>query len=309
MSSYHLLLPTLNVTGCNWESSHLTRSLPLTAMAGFVDYLMSFELADNAAEAGANLEGFAICLHGGQIYEGLSKNPLALCKGNGLSQARDDLLNPPLTPEVKGSVSLSLVVALELEDKSALNEWLKNRATAFLQTCRLAGGDIIGIGQPKVYIERSKLAQEIRRLPPGWFIGNGAELISNAPDPFAALLNAVAWFPVKDKEPQTTSAHPSPSRQRPYPGHWLYATCVGYQLLESPQPRRNRSHASSDADSATNHAYAEPVHSLAELVWARNLLRPQDDSTADDWLTENNLLWRWESDAPSRTVYLSTQAL
>ncbi|ABA59202.1 hypothetical protein Noc_2753 [Nitrosococcus oceani ATCC 19707] len=309
MSSYYLLLPTLHVTGCNWESSHLTRSLPLTAMAGFADYLVYFELADNAAEAGADLKGFAVCLHDGQIHEGLSKNPLALCKGNGLSQARDDLLNPPLLPEVKGSLSLSLVVALELEDKSALDEWLKNRATAFLQTRRLAGGDIIGIGQPKIYSKRSELAREMGRLPPGWFIGNGAEFISNAPDPFAALINATAWFPVEDKEPQTTSAHPSPSKRRQHPRHWLYATCVGYQLLESPQPRRNRSHGSSDTNSATNHAYAEPVHSLAELVWARKLLQPQDDSTTDNWLTENNLLWRWETDPPSRTVYLSTQAL
>ncbi|ADE14359.1 conserved hypothetical protein [Nitrosococcus halophilus Nc 4] len=309
MSLYYLLLPTLNVTGCNWESSHLTRSLPLTAIAGFADYLVSFELADNAADAGAGLEGFVVCLHDGQIHEGLSKNPLALCKGNGLSQTQDDLLNPPLIPEVKGSMSLSLVVALELENKSALDEWLKTRSTAFLQTRRLAGGDIIGIGQPKIYIKRSDLAREMGRLPPGWFISNGADLIAHEPDHFAALINAVAWFPAEDKESQNMSAQSSPFRRRQHPGHWLYATCVGYQLLESPQPRRNRSHASSDADSSTNHAYAEPVHSLAKLLWTRGVLRLQNDSTVDNWLTKNKLLWRWDTNAPSRTVYLSTKAL
>jgi CRISPR-associated protein Csy2 len=309
MSRYYLLLPTLKITGCNWESSHLTRSLPLTAVAGFADRLVYFELAEHAAGAAADLKGLAVCLHEGQIYEGLSKNPLALCKGNGSNPDQADLLNPPIIPEIKGHASLSLVVALKLENKSVLDEWLKTRATAFLQTSRLAGGDIIETGEPKVFSKCADLTNGIRRLPPGWFISNGADLIADESHPFAALIDAVAWFPVEDKEQQSTTSQNGIPRRRQYPGRWLYATCVGYQLLEPPQPRRNRSHDSLNPDSFAKHAYAELAHSLAELVWARRLLPPlQSESTSDDWLASNHLLWRWHSDAASRTVYLSTKA-
>lgn len=302
MSRYYLLLPALKITGCNWESSHFTRSLPLTAVAGFADRLVSFELAEHAADAAAGLEGFAVCLHEGQIHEGLSKNPLALCKGNGSSPDHTDLLNPPLIPELKARVSLSLVVALDLENKSVLDAWLETRVTAFLRTSRLAGGDIIEAGEPKVCADRAKLAQGIRRLPPSWFIADGADLIANESDPFAALIDAIAWFPVEDKEQQNTTGQKHPDHR------WLYATCVGYQLLEPPQSRRNRSHNSLNPDLSVKHAYAEPAHSLAKLVWARRVLPlPQNESTSDDWLMSNHLLWRWHTDAPSRTVYLSTK--
>jgi CRISPR-associated protein Csy2 len=310
MSRYYLLLPTLKMTGCNWESSHLTRSLPLTAVAGFADRLVYFELTEHAAGAAADLKGFAVCLHEGQIYEGLSKNPLALCKGNGSNPDQADLLNPPIIPEIKGHASLSLVVVLELENKSTLDEWLKTRATAFLQTSRLAGGDVTNIGEPKICANSAALAKEMQRLPPGWFIGDCADLIADEPDPFAVLINAVAWFPVEDKEQQSTTRQNGISRRRQHPDHrWLYATCVGYQLLEPPQSRRNRSHNSLNPDPPVKHAYAEPAHSLAKLVRARGLLQPllQGESTSDNWLTSNHLLWRWHSDASSRTIYLSTK--
>lgn len=308
MSRYYLLLPALKVTGCNWESSHLTRSLSLTAIAGFADRLAYFELAGYATDAAADLKGFAVCFHEGQIYKGLSKNPLALCKDNGSNPDKADLLNSPIIPELKGRVSLSLMVALDLENKSVLDEWLKTRAVAFLQTSRLAGGDIIETGKPKIFSGSTTLAKEMRHLPPGWFISDGADLIAGEPDPFMALINAVAWFPAEDKEQQNTTSQNGIPRRRQHPGRWLYATCVGYQLLEPPQPRRNRSHDSLDSASFVNHAYAEPAHSLAELVWARRVLSsPRSESISDDWLTSNHLLWRWHTDAASRTVYLSTK--
>jgi CRISPR-associated protein Csy2 len=309
MSRYYLLLPTLKIIDCNWESSYLTRSLPLTAIAGFADRLVYFEFAEHSTDAAADLKGFAVCLHEGQVYKGLSKNPLALCKGNGSNPDQADLLNPPLIPEIKGQVSLSLVIALEIENKSILDEWLKRRATAFLQTSRIAGGDIIEAGAPRIYAKSTELAQRIRRLPAGWFISDCADLIANESDPFAALIDAVAWFPVEDKEQQSTASQNGISRRRQHPDHpWLYATCVGYQLLEPPQPRRNRSHDSLNADPPVKHAYAEPAHSLAKLVSVRGLLQPlQSESTSDNWLTSNHLLWCWHSDAASRTIYLSTK--
>lgn len=311
MSRYYLLLPTLKIIDCNGESSHLTRSLPLTAVAGFTDRLVYFELAEHATDAAANLKGFAVCLHGRQVYEGLSKNPLALCKGNGSNPDQADLLNPPIIPEIKGQVSLSLVIALEIEDKSILDEWLKRRVIAFLHTSRIAGGDIIEAGAPRIYAKSTELAQKIRRLPLGWFISDSADLITDEPDRFSALINATARFPVEDKEQQSTASQNGITRKRQYPGRWLYVTCVGYQLLEPPQPRRNRSHDFLNADPPVKHAYAEPAHSLAKLVGSRGLLallQAQGDSSFDDnWLTSNQLLWCWHSDAASRTVYLSTK--
>lgn len=310
MSRYYLLLPALKVTDCNWESSHLTRSLSLTAIAGFVDRLVYFELADHAANGIVNLQGFAVCFHEGQIYKGLSKNPLALCKDNGSNPDKADLLNSPIIPELKGRASLSLVVALDLENKSVLDEWLKTRAMAFLQTSRLAGGDIIKAGKPKIFADSATLAKEMQHLLPGWFISDGADLIADEPDPFMALISAVAWFPAEDKEQQDAASQNGIFRRRQHPGRWLYATCVGYQLLEPPQPRRNRSHNSLDSASFVNHAYAEPAHSLAELVWTRRVLpSPWSESISDNWLTSNHLLWRWHTDAASRTVYLSTKYL
>lgn len=308
MSRYYLLLPALRMIDCNWESSHLTRSLSLTAVAGFSDRLVYFELAEHAAEVVPDLKGFAVCFHEGQVYKGLSKNPLSLCKGNGSSPDHDDLLNPPIVPELKGRMSLSLIVALDLENKPALDEWIKTRATEFLQTSRLAGGDIIKAGKPKIFANSTELAKEMQHLLPGWFISNSADLIAAEPNPFIALINAIAQFPAEDKEQQNTTSQNRIARKRQYPGRWLYATCVGYQLLESSQPRRNRSHDSLDSDPAVNHAYAEPAHSLAELVWAGGLLPPlRSEPASDNWLTSNNLLWHWHTDATSRTVYLSTK--
>ncbi|CAB1275391.1 type I-F CRISPR-associated protein Csy2 [Candidatus Nitrosacidococcus tergens] len=302
MDQYYLLLPMIKITNINWESSHLTCSLPLTAIAGFADCLVNFELVNHAPETNADLKGFAVCLHEGEIYDGLTKNPLALCKGNGNKPNEDDLINPPIIPELKGHATLSLVIKIEVENKSKMDDWIKERANQVLHVCRIAGGDIIQAGRAQIFDKKIELAKAMNKLPTGWFIKDRAELIAKEPDPFKALIDAVAWFS-SENTPDSTEKQ---LKQRRYPG-WLYATCVGYQLLEDPQDRLNRSHGVKDCD-PVNHAYAEPAHSLAELIWVRKLLplfSKETSNTDDNWL--QGLLWDWKTHRESKTVYLSAK--
>src|SRR5690606_30010918 len=105
-----------------------------------------------------------------------SRNPMAICKGNGNAPAPKDILNPPLIPEVKGRVCFSLFFKLENAPTGESWEVISEKVFHKLMQCRFAGGDIVSVGKgedkSQVYSleDEQKLAKIISRSGWGWFI-------------------------------------------------------------------------------------------------------------------------------------------
>ena len=133
----------------------------------------------------------------------------------------------------------------------------------------------------------------MRRIQPGWFVKDRSDIIMEAgEDKLRALLDAVFQFPGEEGK----------GYHRKYPG-WLFAACNGYQLLEEPHKRVGR------RDKGTLHAYAEPVHSIAELVHSSGLIRRWEKKEKNsEWMGKNKLLWWWSHHRSSRSVILQNQA-
>jgi CRISPR-associated protein Csy2 len=258
------------------------------------------ELGIDSESVELKMSGFTVCIHDYQMYRGISKNPMALCKGMGGKPADKDLLNPPIIPEIKGRVIFSLLLRITYEDIAPLKngDFLGEMENSILRM-RFAGGDIFTAEKTyfqdngrlvEFYNDEKKLFRRMLKLPAGWLIKDRSDLLhGSGDDKLQALLDAVALFPVDDV---------SKSYRRKYPG-WLYATCNGYQLLESPLERPGR------RDESLLHAYCEPVHSLAELVHAGKLFRRWSRKDSFSYgLCENRLLWNWQYDESARLLEL-----
>ena len=310
---YFQVIPCVRVSDCNMETSHLAVSFPLTAAAGFADqfcYLMQevLERELNKGEVSVRACGVAAYLHEFQVYKGKQKTPTALCKGNGGKPDEGDLLNPPLVEEVKGRLVVSIIIKLETDCRlRALDDEKARRLMdALHQTVfgmRFAGGDIMSIGR-RSFLSRQgdktsaksalplqvpdgeveQLSRIVRRLPPGWFVADRGDLIEAATDKLQALLEVAALSRTAD------------GRYERVQKGWKFVACTGYQLLENPIARDGRRLPE------LLHAYAEPVHSIADLVYGRRAIRTGDTT---DWLRSNRLLWEWKRDLSTRTTYLS----
>lgn len=298
MSSRYLLLRGLEVSDCNLETSHLTVSFPLTALAGFCEKLIDDvrgTFAPDRQHYLGTFRSFIVCVHSYQQYEGHTKNPLALCKGNGGSPNEADLLNPPIVTEIKGRVRFSVAVELQDAEPGFFDDAFETTLLDKLSTLRFAGGEIFLTQTGGRFRARRKsssiappggesLFDELARFERGWFIKDRSDLIVNEEDKLATLMDALSW----EREDE-----------RPVRRHsgWLWATCTGYQLLETPTRRLGQ------RSDAHLHAFAEPVHGLVELISSGALRRLGRDNSVNkiDWLRENGFCWKWE--VPSDRTY------
>jgi len=311
MNQGYLLIPEIEVSDCNLESSHLTVSFPLTATAGFVE-AMFLELKNQLDEElgygtgdQIDYDAFAVYLHQYQMYRGITKNPLALCKGSGGKPNDNKILDPPITPEIKGRVCFSLIIRVSYDDSHHISPVQEGLAD-ILPIMRFAGGDIFSWGGRSYTLNKrndlsgnsilcpffdtfKETVSALKRLPYGWFIKDRGDILHEAEgDKLQTMLDAVAFFP--EKEEGYTRKHSG----------WLYATCTGYQLIEEPGERNGRRF------DEYPHAYCEPVHSLAELVHGRQLLNAAKNSSSDDdGLNKQTLFWRWRYRQDIRLIQLT----
>ncbi len=283
MHEGYLLLEEIQTSDCNLESSHLTCSFPLTAAAGFSFLILKRGLEELLLPMDSDeefaLNGFAVCLHDYQLYRGLTKNPLALCKGAGGRQSEADLNNPPMIPEIKGRTAFSLIIKFGYEERMPLLD--PDFQKDFLDTLlsmRFAGGEVMSFKSHNGKIlhffnNQEELAKRFQRSAPGWFLKDRSYLIENGgSNKMKALLESV-FIPPRNGDAATRTKPPG----------WLHASCVGYQLLEDPLERPGR------RDDSVPHAYAEPVHSVLELVHAKRLLRMSTaERTLSSWLPDNH---------------------
>ena len=304
MHEGYLLLEEIQTSDCNLESSHLTCSFPMTAAAGFSFLILKRGVEQLLVSMDSDeefaLSGYAVCLHDYQVYHGLTKNPLSLCKGAGGKQAEADLKNPPIIPEIKGRTTFSLIIKFRYEDQTPLldRDFQKEFRDALLSV-RFAGGEMISFKSYDGKIlhffnNEEELGKRLQKSAPGWFIKDRSDLIENGNSNKMKMLLESVFIPPGNNESTTWTK----------PSGWLYASCIGYQLLEDPVERPGR------RDDSVPHAYAEPVHSVLELVHAKRLLRlSTTEKTLSSWLPDNHLLWHWHYDTEARLSRLSARTV
>lgn len=310
MSSEFLVIPNIEVSDCNLESSHLSASFPMTAAAGFTERVLR-ELEDiTVRQCGASLFykqwcaswpfSFAVLLHDYQLFQGTTKNPLALCSGNGGKQSEDDLLNPPIIPEIKGRIRFSLLIELsECFSEKFYSNQVQAELYDRLMTLRFAGGDFISVNKELVrqrrrfvadqdeatplsflpLISEAELPLELARLPQGWFIKSRADLLRGVEDKMARILEAMGIERTQD------------GRRRKLMSGWLFATGVGFELLERPTVRDGV------RQSDFQHAFCEPVLSLAELVGSR---KARAAFEVGEEANRKDFFWQWFCDPKER---------
>lgn len=139
MSSYYILIPEIEVIDCNLETSYISVSFPLTAVAGLADKLVR-EIRASVDIKHIQQKSFTVCIHSFQQYVGISKNPLAF---EGSHKNQEKIVNPPIIEEVKGSSYFSLVLEVVTNSYDTLKSSLENFFASRFLTFHFAGGNII----------------------------------------------------------------------------------------------------------------------------------------------------------------------
>jgi len=296
MAIYSFIIPEIEVSGVNLETSYWTVSFPMTALAGFIT---SFSKGSDPLPIDSWKA--AVLLHDYETYPGQSKNPNAMCVGNGSAPAVEKILNTPIVQEVKGQVRFSLYLQLELDEYTALD---RNKLKSGFLYKHFAGGNITSFGnKDKTFesIDEGDLIDRLKLLAPGWWIKDRSDLLEGkqGPEKMDAFFDALGLTKtletvmVKGKETEKTKitkeAH-----------GWLFGTCTGYQLLEPPCKREGRR---TKPEEDTPHSFAEPVHGLAELVFSRSLLRSVGADVSA--FRNSRCLWHWKTISESRATVLS----
>jgi len=295
MAFYNVVIPEIEVCDVNLETSYWSVSFPLTAVAGLIT---SFTHGRDPLLIKNWKVG--VLVHEYSPYLGHSKNPNALCVGGGSAPAVDKIINAPIIQEIKGRVKFSLYLSLTLDEYTEVEQ---NKLRQGFLRKSFAGGNITGFGDSETAFEPvddKDLLPRLQSLPAGWWIKDRSDLLvgkegSEKMETFFEALGLVQEepeHPEKDKKTKQVYSKHTPG--------WFFGTCTGFQLLEPPCEREGR------RTDEVLHSFVEPVHSLAELVFSRTLLRKAEYKI--DEFSNSNCLWRWTSNPKSGATMLSAQS-
>ncbi|MDH5231664.1 MAG: hypothetical protein OEZ58_18565 [Gammaproteobacteria bacterium] len=290
MANFYILIPRIKVSDCNLEASHLSVCFPMMSLAGMIEHIR-FQ-AKHRYRLSLTISQFLPLLIDYQVYQGMTKNPLSTCKGNGGKPAEKDLINPPIIPEIKGKVEFSLIMKV---NSNSTIENIQSMLCKILDVARFAGGHIFHYGAPCTYANLEELLQQLTTHPFSWAISDRSDLLSTKDEKgkMYQLIEAVAMFHSEEDN----------TYHRKQKG-WIFAMPNGYQMLEAPTQRPG-TRPNQDGE-YYNHAFCEPTHTLAELVPISRLYQRAKAGQTDHEIKQMKVFWKQVSDVENRRVMITT---
>lgn len=268
-----------------------------TAVAGF-GYKVVLDLNHDLGQKAFRFDGASVIVHSHSMQDGHPKNPVV---------GTDGSKGAPIVDELKARATLSFVFALDpasdgpfgdsvIDDQdvaAAISErlpgWFFGGGKIFLLDGKRTSDTVTVSG-------REDLAASLRRLPAGFVLLDRRDLLEaqaeTASDPLDALLDLVETRPIEDETIEGKDAKPEYRRLKP---GWIVPIFVGYQGIETPQPRI---HARLN-NGVTPHVYAESIYSLGEYKSLRSLLATKGSEALDE------SFWCHRVHRPAGTYYVS----
>lgn len=268
-----------------------------TAVAG-LGYKAVLDLNRDLGVKAFEFAGASVIVHSHSMQDGHPKNPVV---------GTDGSKGAPIVDELKARATLSFVFALDpVSDGPFGDSAVDDRDVAAAISKRLPGWFF---GGGKVFLPDGKSASDtvvvsgkddftasLRRLPPGTVLLDRRDLLEaqseTAADPLDALLDLVETRPFEGDAVDGKNATPEYRRLKP---GWLVPIFVGYQGIETPQPRI---HARFN-NGVTPHVYAESIYSIGEYKSLRSLLAIKGSEALD------NSFWSHRVHRLAGTYYVS----
>jgi len=260
----------LHVSDMNAEDSFYTECPSLTAVSGFVNELLETESLKHQemgfVSTGIDSVGFTVLIHHYNTNNGVKSYQEG---GQGVSSKNMITARMPInlrTSELRFSIFIEYNGILPSDSEQLFNEI--NR-----KAWRFAGG-FIDAEIMITHIDDEELLK-FTKYNRGYVVTDRSDLNITTYDELIPYI--------------------APIREREYREHdgLFYAHQTGYQLLETPT---HREFVNDYNDEVCEHAFAEPIINLAELIHTRNIQSVNDLET-----------WKWNECAETNAVFLSTK--
>lgn len=294
----YVVIPGLQVKDFNAESNQYVVGIP--AMTGFTGFGHGLERELNRLGWALQVEGVAVMLHDLQLHEGHPKCPAAMLGAK-------DFINPPIIEEIKGDMRVTLVLRLVGNyDDEALSEKLEDRFASvemrqalydWIHAHPCCGGSCHDLKALRLLVateteDDAVLLKALRRLQQhdkGFWVVPRDDLLSErqaeGQDVLDALLDTQRRMKQADGHWRRDGWIGDEKR-------WLVPLAIGYQAIETPQPRHG-------VRKAAPHLYAEPLTGLGELVYASHWLWRAD-------FVMDSVFWVHRHDAQQQTYFVTT---
>lgn len=298
----YVVIPCLQVRDFNAESNQYVVGIP--AMTGFTGFGHGVERELKRLGWELQVEGVAVMLHDLRLHEGHPKCPAAM-------QGAKDFINPPIIEEIKGDMSVTLILRLVGEESDTLGRKvenafntleLRNALTSWMYGNPCCGGscqDMKGLRLIPATEQAGdeyllKTLQRLQQHDKGFWVVPRHDLLLEHQADGQDVLNALfdTQRRTKQKLENDTEAYWRRDAWIRQEKRWLVPLAIGYQAIELPQAR-------SGVRKNSRHVYAEPLTGLGELVYASH------------WLWQANfaferVFWVHRHDAQQQTYFVTT---
>lgn len=293
MTDKMLLLPHIRVQNANALSSPFTIGFP--AMTAWLGAMHALQRRLNDMGIPASFDGVGVVSHQFdlQTYKGPGDYEYSII---GTANPLDkDGARPSFIEEARCHLEVSLVIWYSGIDKLQEAEVLEKISNCLHGGLKIAGGDILGFGQPEFYREFSLLK---RQLMPGYALIERRELMIEAmqdgQDALDAMLDYLAIHHRCEQRELNGEMVATWTSERKATGAdnrrgWIVPIATGFQGISELGEAKNQ------RDPNTPHRFAEAIVTLGEFQMAYRLNAPED------------LRWRYLHDADNR-LYLCQQS-
>lgn len=289
-----LLLPHIRIQNANALSSPYTIGFPaMTAWQGAVHALQRKLIASGFDDLFFSRVGVVSHSMDLQTYKGRGDFVYSIIgTGNPLDK---DGSRPPFVEEARCHLDVSLIIEAQGVDKDDEDNLMPLLIKLLHSQIKMAGGDIISIGQPEFLkidqINPQEFRKFTRKLMPGYALIERRELMIEAmrqgQDALEALLD---YLSVKNRSEVDDEGKVTWTSKRKTPG-WLVPIATGFQGITQ---LTHAGETLNQRDPLMPHRFAEAVVTLGEFVMPYRL------SSLDE------LLWQYHYDEPNN-LYLCQQ--
>ncbi len=293
MTDKMLLIPHIRIQNANALSSPFTIGFP--AMTAWLGAMHALQRKLNDKRIPIRFDGVGVVSHQFdlQTYKGPGDFEYSIIgTANPLDKNGE---RPSFIEEARCHIDASLVVKYDRIDKHQEAEVLDNIAHLLYSQLKVAGGDILGFGDPQLYRDFNMLKPN---LMPGYVLIERRELMIEAmqqgQDALDALLDYLAIHHNCERKTLNGDIQVDWKSERKPSGNdgergWIIPIATGFHgISELGQAKNQR-------DPETPHRFAEAVITLGEFRMAYRLEHIED------------LLWRYHYDADNQ-LYVCRQS-